>query len=194
MAVTSESNLIEKERQVIIDRGRTSALKHGLSLDPGSVSSADGNCAFHAALSNVNERSCFKEKFPLSQDYYRRIWTIDIKNITLGDPTWQIYPDEVWEDGWNEMLESGIYERGVFGDLMLLGIACGLRKNILIFNTSLESPHDPIYVCDPWKFGVTVDSEAPVILAYNLSHYESLIPKSCYDVRKSIDLVNNYLS
>ena len=101
MAITSESSLIEKERQLMIDRGRASALKHGLSLDPGSVSSADGNCAFHAALSNVNERSCFKEKFPLSQDYY---------------------------------------------------------------------------------------------IAYNLSHYESLIPKSCYDVRKSIDLVNNYLT
>ena len=113
----------------MIDRGRASALKHGLSLDPGSVTSVDGNCAFHAALSNVNERLCFKEKFPLSPDYYRRIWVLDMKNRTLGDPTWQIYPDKVWDDGWNELLESGIYERGVFGDLMLLGIACGLRKN-----------------------------------------------------------------
>ena len=46
MVVTSESNLIKKERQLMIDRGRASALKHGLSLDPGSVSSADETVPF----------------------------------------------------------------------------------------------------------------------------------------------------
>ena len=178
----------------MIDRGQASAMKHGISLDSGSFTPADGNCAFSAALANINERSCFKEKFQLTPQYYRRIWITDMKNRTLGDPTWQIYPEKEWEEGWNELLESGIYERGVFGDLMLFGIACGLRKRLLIFNTSLSSPHDPIYVCDPSKFGIDVDSEIPVILAYNLYHYESLIPKSSGDINNSIDLVKEYLN
>ena len=66
-------------------------MKHGIALDSGSFTPADGNCAFSAALVNVNERSCFKEKFHLTPQYYRRIWITDMKNRTLGDPTWQIY-------------------------------------------------------------------------------------------------------
>ena len=46
----------------MIDRGQASAMKHGISLYSGSSIAADGNCAFSAALANVNERSCFKEK------------------------------------------------------------------------------------------------------------------------------------
>ena len=73
----------------------------------------------------------------------------DMKNRTINDPTWNIYSHAEWESGWNELMKPGVYERGLFGDLMMFGIACGLRKIILIFNTSLLSPHDPIYVCDP---------------------------------------------
>ena len=32
-------------------------------------------------------------------------------------------------------MESGIYKRPLFGDLIMAGIACGIRKRILIFNT-----------------------------------------------------------
>ena len=63
---TLESILIKKERQLMIDRGKASAKKHGIALDSGSFTSADGNCAFSAALANVNQRSCFKEKFQLT--------------------------------------------------------------------------------------------------------------------------------
>ena len=92
------------------------------------------------------------------------------------------------------MMVSGVYEREFFGDLMLLGIACGVRTFILIFNTSLEAPHDPIYVCDPRKFGVEPDSKIPVVLAYDLSHYESMHPVDQQDTLKTIELVEKYLS
>ena len=67
------------------------------------------------------------------------------------------------------MLVPGTYERGIFGDLMLAGIACGLRKLILIFNTNPATPHDPIYVVDPTHFNVMPDSNIPVVVAYNMS-------------------------
>ena len=76
---------------------------------------------------------------------------------------------------------------------MLFGIACGIKKFVLIFNTSLESPHDPIYVCDPRKFGVMPDTDIPVVLAYNMSHYESLHPSSNSDISKTSQLVQQYL-
>ena len=87
-------------------------------------------------------------------------------------------------------MESGAYERGVFGDLMLLAIACGTKKFILIFNTHLDSPHDPIYVCDPRKFGVEPDSDIPIVLAYDLSHYESLHTVNNEDTLETISPVH----
>ena len=108
-------------------------------------------------------------------DYYRKIWVTDMANRTINSP-WNIYSPEQWMEGWRQMLVPGTYERGIFVDLMLPGIACGVRKNLLIFNTNIETPHDPIYVVDPSKFGVQIVNEVPVILSYNLSHYESMHP------------------
>ena len=117
-----------------------------------------------------------------------------MKNRTLHDETWQIYSNKDWEAGWQEMKESGVYERGIFGDLMLFGISCGMKKVLLIFNTSLDSPHDPIYVIDPSKFGVEPDTQIPIVLAYNMSHYESVHPADKSDEEKSVNLVNQYVT
>ena len=178
----------------MLKRGIASGRRHGINLSPGKLNSASGNCAFEAAIYNVNERVCFEQKFPFSADYYRRIWAVDMRNRTKNDETWKIYSDIEWEAGWQEMMKTGVYERGIFGDLMLLGISCGLRKRLLIFNTHLDSPHDPIYVCDPCLFGIEPDTEIPVVLAYNMSHYESLHPDTDSDAVKTISLVAQYMS
>ena len=77
---------------------------------------------------------------------------------------------------------------------MLPGISRGVHKSILIFNTHEDSPHDPIYVVDPKSFGGYTDSDIPVVLAYNLTHYESIHPVSDLDIRKTIDLAKTYLT
>ena len=109
------------------------------------------------------------------------------------DTEWNIYSRQEWIDGWEQMKIPGTYERGIFGDLMLPGIACGIRKFILIFNTNPDSPHDPIYVVDPRQFNVQADTVVPIILGYNMSHYESFHPQSNKDILASIDLVKEYL-
>ena len=154
----------------MISRAVSSARKHGINLRQGTPNAADGNCALESAIFNVRDRKCFRDKLPLSMNYYRRIWMTDMKNRTVNDETWNIYSKTEWEAGWTEMLEPGVYERGLFGDLMMFAIACGLRKILLIFNTSLNSPHDPIYVCDPRKFGIIPDTDIPIVMAYNLYH------------------------
>jgi hypothetical protein len=191
---TPENSLMKAEQNLMIGRAIASATKHGISLSPGQPNSTNGNCAFEAAIFNNNDRKCFKEKYHLSPNYYRRVWVTDMKNRTMNDKTWQIYSDKEWEAGWQEMMKSGVYERGIFGDLMLLGISCGLKKILLIFNTSLDSPHDPIYVCDPRKFGIIPDTDIPVVLAYNMSHYESLHPSEDSDTEKTVTLVQHYLT
>ena len=178
----------------MIRRAIGSAQKHGINLSQGTQNSADGNCAIESVINNINDRRCFGEHLPFSADYYRRIWMTDFKNRTVNDPTWNVYSNDQWEMGWKEMMVPGVYERGLFGDLMLFGIACGVKKHLLIFNTNLDSPHDPIYVCDPQRFGVQPDTNIPVVLAYNMSHYESLDPMSPIDVQKTSDLVHSYLT
>ena len=54
---------------------------------------------------------------------------------------------------------------------MLQAIACGVRKTLLIFNTSMNLP--PIYVINPLEFNIIQDSEIPIVLAYNTVHYEN---------------------
>ena len=182
-----------KKESQIVRRAILSARKHGIDLIRGTPNPATGNCAIESAIFNLNDRSCFHDRLRFSIDYYRRIWMTDMKNRTINNETWNIYTNSEWENGWNEMMKSGVYERGIFGDLMIFAIACGMKKILLIFNTSLESPHDPIYVCDPRKFGVDPDTEIPLVLAYNLAHYESMHPNHEIDVQKTAELASDYL-
>ena len=127
----------------------------------------------------------------MSINYYRRIWVTDMANRTVNSP-WNILGKDQWLKGWEEMLVPGTYERGIFGDLMLPGIACGVRKILLIFNTNLDSPHDPIYVVDPRQFNVIPDTEVPIVLAYNMSHYEPMNPCTEADNQLTAALVKEY--
>ena len=112
-------------------------------------------------------------------------------NRTIDTPFNTLTPKQ-WLEGWKQMLVPGAYERGIYGDLMLPGIACGVRKKLLIFNTNPETPHDPIYIIDPSEFNVNPDSQIPILLAYNMSHYESLEPMEEADIIATIDLVKEY--
>ena len=86
-----------------------------------------------------------------------------------------------------------MYEIPFFGDLVMNGIAKGCRKNVLIFNTSIQAA-DPIYVIKANEFGGYADSDIPVVLAYNQVHYESLHPSTSEDIEKTKLLVNTYLN
>ena len=112
-------------------------------------------------------------------------------NRTIDSPYNTVGPQE-WLNQWSQMLVPGTYERGIFGDLMLPGIACGVRKVLLIFNTNPNTPHDPIYVVNPSDFNIQPDTEIPIVLAYNMSHYESMEPCSDYDIEATINLVREY--
>ena len=125
------------QESLMVQRAVSSAKKHGLDMKQGTPNAADGDCAFQSAIFNVNDRDCFAQKLPMSVDCYRKIWMIDMKNRTVNDKTWNIYTKQDWESGWMELLEPKTYERGLFGDLMVFGIACGMKKIILIMIRSM---------------------------------------------------------
>jgi hypothetical protein len=185
------SYLLSQETKKMIAGAIASARKHGIQVEHGSSNPGTGDCAFQAAVQNINDRTCFQEKYPLSINTYRSNWVTDMANRTIDSP-WNTLSRQDWLEGWRQMLTPGTYERGIFGDLMLPGIACGVRKILLIFNTNTDSPHDPIYVVNPLQFDVRADTDIPIILAYNMAHYESLHPRSEADIQESIHLVKSY--
>ena len=186
------SYLLTKEKTLMIARCIQSAKKHGINLKHGTSNPGTGDCAFEAIIQNINDRADFKDNLPMSINWYRRTWTTDMANRTIFTD-YNTLTNKEWLEGWKEMQTPGTYERGIFGDLMLPGIACGTRKYLLIFNTNLNTPHDPIYVVDPNNFNVNPDTEIPVVLAYNMSHYESMEPCADVDVKMCSDLVRQYL-
>ena len=183
----------------IFTRAIASAQKHNITLEPGRMNPGIGNCSYESVINNINDRSCFQEKLPMSPDYYRRVWTTDMMNRTLdASSNWNpgLTRQEI-VDGFQEMMISGVYERPFFGDMMMAGIACGIGRRILIFNTNTDivrTGHDPIAVVDPTNFGGQISNEIPAVVAYNLVHYESLHPQSPDDIEETIKLTKAYIA
>ena len=190
----TETMLIDKR---IFKRAILSAKKHGINLKPGRENQGYGNCSYEATIFNINDRTCFAEKLPMSPEYYRRIWNTDMMNKIMDEANYDWNPgltNAQLTEGFEEVTEPGVYERPFFGDMMIAGIACGIRKRILIFNTNERTTHDPISVIDPTDYGGTKDSDIPVVLAYDLVHYESLHPIDIEDIEGTIKLVKSYIS
>ena len=102
--------LLGQEKSLMISRAIVSAVKHGIKLEHGSPNAGIGDCAFEAVVQNNNDRHCFREKFPMSMDWYRRIWVTDMANRTV-DSSWNTLGRQQWLEGWQEMLVPGTYER-----------------------------------------------------------------------------------
>ena len=76
---------------------------------------------------------------------------------------------------------------------MVHGVAMGCRKVILVFNTN-PNASDSIHVIQPEEFGGKRDTDIPVVIAYNQSHYESLHPLDEVDIEKTMQLVQSYIT
>ena len=142
------------KQRVMFQRAIASAAKHNINLEAGRENSGGGDCSYFSVIFNINDRRCFQNKFPMSVDVYRRIWNVDMMNKVLDKKiAWNpgLTKHEI-QEGFQEIMEPGVYERSFFGDMIMPGIACGTRKRILIFNTNENintTGHDPISVVDP---------------------------------------------
>ena len=175
----------------MINRAMENAEFHGIHLHHGVSNMANGNCAFESIIDSISTRTCFRESFDGTPDYWRNVWMTTIENIAFEDWHGNMSLEE-WEAEFKLLKQSGTYEVSL-GDLIIPGIAHCTRKNILIFNTSAQA-HSPIYVVTASTFGEHADTEIPVCLAYDQSHYESLVPNSEEDINKTVVLSNKYLN
>ena len=126
---------MEIERQKMLKAAILSAKHHGINLEHGKQNPGLSDCAIESVIFNVNERPCYHHKYPMSINYYQRIFVTDMANRTVYS-AWNTLSHQEWFNGWREMLQPGIYERGIFGDLLLQGIAFGLKKYNLKLTTN----------------------------------------------------------
>ena len=67
-------------------RAITSASNHGIKLKFGRPNPGTGDRSFEAVIQNNNDRTCFREKYEMAIDWYRRIWATDMSNIAKDTP------------------------------------------------------------------------------------------------------------
>ena len=172
-------------------RAINNASFHGISIHPGVENLGNGNCAFETVLDSINTRQCFNDKFEGAPNYWRNIWMTEVEKIAMNDWKGSLSEAE-WHEGWSILKKPGTYEHRL-GDLVLPGIAHCTKKDILIFNTN-PSAHRPVYVVEASSLcNQAANTEVPICLAYNQTHYEAFVPDSDEDIMKTILLKEQFV-
>jgi len=164
----------------------------GINLTEGVLVETTGNCLLESVKGNIEDREIFEKKID------ETITQLRLKSATegervIGASPYRIedYSDEDWSSNWDLLKECGVWNVDYFGDLMIIALAHYIGKNILLINTDPGSA--PITVVLGDRFGNPLNSEYPVILAYNGTHYESLIPLTDHDEKRSRIIIQKYI-
>ena len=145
-----------------------------------------------ACIDSISTQSCFQETYQGSPDKWRRIWMTEIEEVAFEKWNSGLSMSE-WKKGWSILKESGNYEYQL-GDLVLPGIAHCTKKDVVIFNTSSRA-NCPVYVVQASSLcKQSSNTEIPIILAYNQSHYEMLLPVTNKDLEKTIQLKKDVIN
>ena len=175
----------------IVEKGIANAKFHGINLHPGVENLASGDCAFECMIDGISTRQCFAETFDGTPAFWRHKWCTEAEDLAFK--FYDAGMSEVeWRAAWDILKISGQYEF-VLGDLILPVIAHCTQKDVLIFNTSPRA-HAPIFVVESSTLGQRrANKEIPVVMAYDQSHFESLVPDTEEDVHKTIQLKKRFL-
>ena len=68
------------------------------------------------------------------------------------------------------------------------------EENIKYYESITTTGHDPISVVDPTHYGGSLNNQIPVVVAYNLVHYESLQPVDRNDIEETMKLTKSYIA
>ena len=162
---------------------------------------ANGNCLYESIIDNINSRrKYFSEDLRDTPENYRKYWLqegeMKIREGKVFYPN--IYSDEQWDSAWETLQTTNQYDIEYFGEMAILSCAHSLRKDILIINTPWKmrnaSAHGPINVVSSNTIVPTNtrSTEIPLVLAYDGTHFESLIPDTEEAVQKTVQLVKDF--
>ena len=182
--------------QSVISTAMKNASWHGINVHLVTPNNADGNCIFESIADNISSRPCFGETINGTGDSLRKLWLNKTEDLVWAFTGGLGNSEETFRKEWGLLQTTKSYEC-IFGDFVLPAVAHYVQKDILVFNT-IEVEHfkqQPIYVVEASKLANRQPtSNIPLVVAYNGYHYESLIPVTDVDVRKTIVLKDQFLS
>ena len=166
---------------------------------------ADGNCVFESNSDQLNNsRNCdsnsdfanfgagrFTDHMAL-----RLAVVEDLKrNPKAMEKAGYVGRKEDYEKMLDELLQSKVWNVEA-GDLAIYGIAFTTKKNILVYNTNPNGAtgNMPVSVVRPEELGGEADTPVPIVLCYDGTHYEGLVPNTRQDVLQTVELMNSGLN
>jgi hypothetical protein len=170
---------------------------HGVNLKPGIPNLANGNCLYEVGNDQLNNRMEFA-KFGAGKYDSPKELKISVVSKMQSSATmaheWGGYEGNMvkWAAKLEKLKMSKDWDCNL-GDLMLPGLAVALKKNILIFFTNPKLGNSPICVIAASEFGGEADIDIPIVMAYNGSHYEGLLPINEVDIIRTMELVDEYI-
>ena len=106
------------------------AKSHGISLVPGRKIYGDGNCAFNAAICNINDRCCYADRFLEPVLAYRRRWVTALQLETelhhpdlIGGLAGHLTEEQRMME-WEALKNNGIWNSDL-GDLLAHAVSTG---------------------------------------------------------------------
>ena len=161
-----------------------------VDLQWSTPNSASGDCIFESVLINL-QRDVFPKRFLETPLFYRKKWVAIAKQITREHPIFAAFDDQLFPAKWDLLSTQGVYDVDLFGDVILPVIAHCIKKDILVFEVSVNRSLP--FVVPASGFGAEADSPYPVVLCYNGVHYESLFP-TAGTLHQTVVLKNECLS
>ena len=160
------------------------------SLDTGKVG---GDCLLEASISQFHMRPNLGQLLTYeTQDW--RTYTVDI--LEENDRAFNLYSVEdggesgsklkQWKRDCRQLRQPGQY-KCTAGDLMPLGLAARLGRNLLIINTHAAKYDGMLTVHLAATLGGKAFNNCPILLCYDGNHYEGLVPLTDEDERKVND-------
>ena len=189
---------LEEKAQFMQTIAISYASSKGINLRPGVSTYGRGDCIFEACIDQFS-RPEFENltKNELEPCYWRnKVVDLVENNLTA----YQLYrmvkskgsgsKKQQWTNDWVKLRQPGQFQCQA-GDLLILGLATILHKNILVFNTHCDTPN-PITVHLASTLGGSITLDIPILLCYNKEHYEGLLPVAIEDQNKTIKLLKQY--
>ena len=170
----NEFKVVKSGRQIakFVDDAVKLARDFQVDLQWSAPNSASGDCIFESVL--INLQRCFSKTFSRNTTVLSKKWVAIAKQITREHPIFAAFDDQLFSAKWDLLSTQGVYDVDLFGDVILPVIAHCIKKDILVFEVSVNRSLP--FVVPASGFGAEADSPYPVVLCYKGVHYESLIP------------------
>mgnify|MGYP002629293857 CR=1 FL=1 len=176
----------EESAQLMLARAMSIASGQGAQLMPTIATQGRGDCLIEACINQFHDRPQFGELCDQEPQFWR---ALAVNYIEDSERAFMMYSHNAagrgskldqWRHDCKLLRVSGEFQCRA-GDLMPLGLAANLCRNILVINVQDDVEANPFTVHLANTLGGRADATSPIVLCYDGNHYEGLRPVAAED-------------